>query len=172
MNLKYNKTIDILSIVTTIIIFALAMLLVGVRIFGYTPYAVVSGSMSPEISKGSLVYVKSVPFEEIEVGMPITFLLNEDLLVATHRVVDIDTKEKVFTTKGDANQSNDALKVQYANVQGVVKHHLPILGNVSMFVHSIQGITLIVILMAGMLISSVIQTVKEKKRQSKEATQA
>ena len=171
MNLKYNKTIDILSIVTTIIIFVLAMLLVGVRIFGYTPYAVVSGSMSPEISKGSLVYVKKVPFEEIEVGMPITFLLNEDLVVVTHRVVDIETKEQLLTTKGDANQSNDALKVHYPNVQGVVKHHLPFLGTVSLFVHSIKGITLIVILMAGMLLSSAIQSVKEKKTLQKQVTE-
>jgi len=75
----------------------LAIALVGVRLVGLTPYAVLSGSMEPTYHVGALIYVKDVAPEEIEVGMPLTFVVNEDLLVATHRVVDVayvETKQQ------------------------------------------------------------------------------
>ena len=73
----------------------LAVLLVGVRVVGLTPYAVLSGSMEPTYHVGALIYVKDVAPADITVGMPITFVVNEDLLLATHRVVDIE----VITTR-------------------------------------------------------------------------
>ena len=72
----------------------LAIALVGVRVIGLTPFAVLSGSMEPTYHVGALIYVKDTEPGEIKVGDPITFVVNEDLLVATHRVVDIET----FTT--------------------------------------------------------------------------
>ena len=72
----------------------LAIALVGVRVVGLTPFAVLSGSMEPTYHVGALIYVKDTEPGEIKVGDPITFVVNEDLLVATHRVVDIET----FTT--------------------------------------------------------------------------
>ena len=72
----------------------LAIALVGVRVVGLTPFAVLSGSMEPTYHVGALIYVKDTEPSEIKVGDPITFVVNEDLLVATHRVVDIET----FTT--------------------------------------------------------------------------
>ena len=75
----------------------LAVALVGVRVVGLTPMTVLSGSMEPAFHVGSLIYVKDIEPENITVGMPITFVLNDDLLVATHRVVNVerfDTKEQ------------------------------------------------------------------------------
>ena len=82
-------------LVTAVVLLAIA--LVGVRLIGLTPYAVLSGSMEPTYHVGSLIYVKDIAPEEVEVGMPLTFIVNEDLLIATHRVVDvaiIETKEE------------------------------------------------------------------------------
>ena len=67
------------------VIVAFAILLVGVRLVGLRPLVVLSGSMEPTYHVGSMVYVKSVDPESIEVGDPITFLINEDLDMATHR---------------------------------------------------------------------------------------
>ena len=78
-------------LVTAIVVLAIA--LVGVRLIGLTPLTVLSGSMEPTYHVGSLVYVKDIAPEEITVGMPITFVVNEDLVVATHRVVDIEKHE-------------------------------------------------------------------------------
>ena len=86
------------SVITTLLVTVmviLAILLVGVRVVGLTPYAVLSGSMEPTYHVGALIYVKDVDPADITVGMPITFVVNEDLLLATHRVVDIE----VLTTR-------------------------------------------------------------------------
>ena len=86
------------SVITTLLVAVmviLAVLLVGVRVVGLTPYAVLSGSMEPTYHVGALIYVKDVAPADITVGMPITFIVNEDLLLATHRVVDIE----VLTTR-------------------------------------------------------------------------
>lgn len=94
--------------ITTLLVIAvvlLAVALVGVRLVGLTPYAVLSGSMEPTYHVGSLIYVKAIAPEEIEVGMPLTFIVNEDLLLATHRVVDIAVSEtKMETVLDEAGQ--------------------------------------------------------------------
>lgn len=63
------------------LIVLLALALVGVRALGLTPYAVLSGSMEPTYRVGSLIYVKKVDPAEVQVGDPITFVVNDDLLV-------------------------------------------------------------------------------------------
>ena len=90
-----RKLWSVISTVLVVVIVLLAIALVGVRVVGLTPFAVLSGSMEPTYHVGALIYVKDVEPEDVEIGMPITFVVNEDLLVATHRVVDIE----VFTTK-------------------------------------------------------------------------
>ena len=90
-----RKLWSVISTLLVIVMVILAVLLVGVRVVGLTPYAVLSGSMEPTYHVGALIYVKDVDPADITVGMPITFVVNEDLLLATHRVVDIE----VITTR-------------------------------------------------------------------------
>lgn len=86
----FRKIWSLISTLVVIVIVFLAIALVGVRLVGLTPYTVLSGSMEPTYHVGSLIYVKDVDPSEIRVGDPITFVVNEDLLVATHRVVNIE----------------------------------------------------------------------------------
>ncbi|MFA6947518.1 MAG: signal peptidase I [Eubacteriales bacterium] len=133
--MKIFKTIW--NIITTIFVVAAAaaaVLLVGVRIFGLTPYTVLSGSMEPTYHVGSLIYVRKVPADEIAVGDPITFVLNEELVVATHRVIEIDAQNELFRTKGDNNESPDASPVSFKNVLGVPQFTIPYLGYLSNFI--------------------------------------
>ncbi len=90
-----KKIWNLVNTLLVILVVLLAIALVGVRVVGLTPYAVLSGSMEPTYHVGSLIYVRSIEPADIEVDMPITFVVNEDLLVATHRVVSIE----MFTTK-------------------------------------------------------------------------
>lgn len=117
----------------------LAVALVGVRVLGYTPFAVLSPSMSPEYLPGDLVYVKSVPPESIQPGQVLTFVANEELLVVTHRVVENDAENRRFVTKGDANEDVDAMPVLYENALGVVSFSLPKLGYLSMHLSTASG---------------------------------
>lgn len=158
---KNRKIKDLITGLSTLVLFALAMLLVGVRIFGFTPYAVVSGSMAPSIPKGSLAYVKAMRMDELAMGDVITYVLDESGVLVSHRIVGLDHSTQIITTKGDANQDNDSLKVSYRNVQGVVHYHIPILGTVSQLIYSNWGLLIILLTMGFMVSISILDRVKK-----------
>lgn len=162
-----KRILDVLTTIITVVLLVLAVLLAGVRLFGYTPYAILSGSMEPEFPVGSVVYVKASPIEEIQIGDPITYILNEDLVVSTHRVVEIDLETELFKTKGDANNTVDGKPVHYNNVIGVVEYSLPYLGYVSVYIASKKGIALVIIIVSLMLISSLIKILRDDKKKEK-----
>lgn len=135
---KFDHLIRGFSFGFVSLIVILAILLAGTRLVGLTPYTVISGSMEPHYAVGSLIYVRSVESETIQVGDPITFVMNEDLLVATHRVVEI-MPDGNFITKGDANETADGTAVHPNNVLGKPVFSIPYLGYLSVFLSSKQG---------------------------------
>lgn len=148
---RSKKIRNVITLIFAVCMVVCAMFLVGARLAGYQVYTVISGSMKPEYNVGDLIYVKEIDTSEIEVGMPITFVLNEDLVVATHRVVEIDTENQHFYTKGDANDTVDTAPVHFKNVIGVPKFRIPYLGYVSDFIQNPPG-TYITIGVVGVLL--------------------
>lgn len=134
-----KKIWGIVSTVLVVIFVLCAVFLMGSRLMGYQVYTVISGSMEPELNVGDLLYVKPVAPETIQVGDDISFVLNEDLVVATHRVVRIDAENQHFYTKGIANEIEDSEPVHYNNVIGVVRFSIPLLGYVSDFIQNPPG---------------------------------
>ena len=120
-----NATKRFCSIVTGVVLVLAALMLVafvGVRLFGLTPYAVLSGSMEPEYPTGSLIYVRDVDPADVAVGDAITFELESGTLV-THEVYEIDSDARAFRTQGIANIDaggivHDALPVPFERVIG------------------------------------------------------
>lgn len=139
---------------TTIMVIAIifAVLLVGVRIAGISPYVVISGSMEPAFHVGSVVYVKKADPKTLEVGDPITFDIGGDELV-THRIVSIedDNGQMSFVTKGDANEMADLNPVMEDQVKGKVIFTIPGLGKFEEFIKTTMG-RIIAICIAGALI--------------------
>ncbi len=133
-----KKIWNIASTLLVVLIVLCAVFLMGTRLLGYECYTVISGSMEPEYMVGDLLYVKEVDTSTIKVGDDITFILNEDLDVATHRVVRVDAENQRFYTKGLANDIEDA-PVHFNNVIGVPKFHIPKLGYVSNYVQNPPG---------------------------------
>lgn len=113
----------------------LALLLVGARAVGLQVFAVLSGSMEPAYPTGSLIYVKRVEPDRVEVGQVISFVMNESLTAATHRVIGIDAQRQLFYTKGDANQAADGAPVHFHNLLGIPVFAIPRLGYLA---HAIQ----------------------------------
>ena len=100
-----KKIWNFVNTLFVIAVVLLAIALVGVRLVGLTPFAVLSGSMEPTYHVGALIYVKDIAPEEVEIGTPLTFIVNEELLIATHRVVDIAVAEtKMETVLDEAGQ--------------------------------------------------------------------
>lgn len=133
-----KKIWNIVSTVLVAVVVLCAVFLVGSRLLGYRVFNVISGSMEPTYSVGDLIYVKDVDPNTVTVGTPITFVLNEDLVVATHRVVEIDAKNQRFYTKGDRNDTVDA-PVHFNNLIGVPVFSIPLLGYVSDFIQNPPG---------------------------------
>ena len=88
---------------------------------------------------GDLIYVRKVDPNTIKEGDVITFLMNENLVVGTHRVVRVDAKNQHIYTKGDANDIEDQSPVHFNNVIGVPQFSIPKLGYVSDFMQNPPG---------------------------------
>lgn len=134
-----KKIWDAVTTVLVVLVVLFAVFLMGSRLVGLQVFNVVSGSMEPTYSVGDLLYVKTVDPDSVKVGDPITFVLNEDLVVATHRVMAIDSENREFTTKGDANETEDASPVHFNNLVGVPVFSIPLLGYVSAYIQSPPG---------------------------------
>lgn len=130
------------SVVTVFswLLLGLAVAVVGAavivpRLSGSTPMTVLTGSMSPTYPPGTLVVVRPLPADEIGIGTPITYQLRSgEPTVVTHRVIGVgyDGKgERVFATKGDANESPDAEPVRAVQVCGEVWYAVPWLGRLN-----------------------------------------
>ncbi len=143
-----RKALNVATTIVFILVLVFAFLLVGVRLFGLAPYTVLSGSMEPEYHVGSLIYVKKVSPSELEVDMPITYKMNNGVVV-THRIIDISVDEndptKVqYFTKGDANEDPDGTPVSYENILGRPVFTVPYLGYVCYFIQNPPGTFIVV----------------------------
>lgn len=134
-----KKVWNVVSTVLVALVVLCALFLVGSRLAGYQVFNVISGSMEPKYSVGDLIYVKKVDPYTIREGTPITFVMNEDLVVATHMVIEVDAENQHFYTQGLANDTPDAAPVHFNNVIGVPQFSIPLLGYVSDFVQNPPG---------------------------------
>lgn len=168
---QFEKIWDTVSTVLVGLVVLCAVVLMGSRLLGYQVYNVVSGSMEPTYSVGDLLYVKTVDPDSVKVGDPITFVLNEDLVVATHRVIRVDQQKRHFYTKGDANETEDAAPVHFNNLIGVPEFSIPLLGYVSDYIQHPPGLYVAIGLLAVLFGSAFLPDLFRKKENTKEATQ-
>lgn len=101
-------------------------------ILGYSFMNVITGSMQSVIPMGSLVVVREADRNTIQIGDDITYMKDAETMV-THRVIGITedyegSDERGFETQGVDNDAPDFEIVRATNVVGVVKHHVPKLG--------------------------------------------
>ena len=158
-----SKIWGIASTAIVVLFVVIAVALMGLRIFGLTPYSVLTGSMTGVYNEGDLIYVKKVTLDELKVGDDITFMLNEDKLLATHRIIAIDSERGYVQTKGLHNDNPDA-PVHYKNIVGKVVFSLPALGYVSDWVMGTPGkyisISLGVLFVVALFIPDIIRKKK------------
>ena len=161
---KFSRIWDVFTTAVVALVVVFAVFLMGSRLLGYQVFNVVSGSMEPNYSVGDLIYVKDVDPELIKVGDPITFVLNEDLVVATHRVVEVDGANRCFYTKGDANETPDAAPVHFNNVIGVPKFSIPMLGYVSDYIQDPPGSYVAIGIGAALILAVFLPDLFKKKK--------
>ena len=166
---QVKKIWDAVTTALVALVVVFAVFLMGSRLVGLQVFNVISGSMEPTYSVGDLLYVKTVDPDSVKVGDPITFVLNEDLVVATHRVVAVDSVNRQFTTKGDANDTEDAAPVHFNNLVGVPIFAIPLLGYVSAYIQSPPGMYVAIgfgaLLLAAVFLPD-LMTKKDKKEEN------
>ena len=121
---------DFVSAFFTTAAVILVAAMVGFRLLGWGMFTIDSSSMEPTYRINTLILVQNTAPENIRVGDVITYVANDQGLLVTHRVVDIDRNNRTFTTKGDANEIEDASPVLWTNTVGRVVLGIPWVGGI------------------------------------------
>jgi len=162
---KKSIKIILISILTVFIIAFLALNL-PINLGGNTRYEpVLSGSMEPSISVGSLVLIKPVETGSLTVGDIICYHFSDERLV-THRIIEVNSEG--FITKGDANEENDPKLVQKSDIVGSVVLTVPFVGYMGGLIRTPIGILVLLFIPGGLFILLEVREIivnirKEKK---------
>jgi signal peptidase len=138
----------------TAIALGLIAVSIGPRFLPYQALVVRSGSMSPTIPTGSVVFYRKVNASNVKVGDVIVFdkpgQQNEKV---THRVFKISNGPtgRYFTTKGDANGAPDDWRVPAIGTGWVANFHVPTLGYVLADLQSTTARLLLLVIPALLL---------------------
>lgn len=134
-------------------------------------YTIVSPSMVPNINVLDVIITTRVSDPaKIKVGDVITFNSTDyrsSGVTVTHRVKKIEKTSDgkyLFTTKGDANNTEDATRQPFSSIYGKVLLRLPKLGYIQYILSTVLGWLLLIIvptvLIIGADIIKIIKTIK------------
>jgi signal peptidase len=119
-------------------------------VFGHPVLIVVSGSMSPAIDTGDLIWddaINATDARHLERNQIITFRSSPNSpKTFTHRIVDITTQdgELAYVTKGDANNAADTTLVQPSQVIGTYHGRIPYGGYLLHALHKPMALILLI----------------------------
>ena len=190
---SYKNKIDIGDILYVIVRAILVSLLGSVLImmmFGYRFMIVSSGSMTPTLPVGTLIIVKPIDYDDIQVGDILTMQkggfhlthrvhgkasgkdVNGNWVIVPPTIEDEITGEMVpnpeyedayWITKGDANNNIDQAKVNESEVVGITIWSCEAVGYVYRFVkyNTVYSIVLLFLLMLEIGVASYIKDMVE-----------
>ena len=167
-----NKLISIIFIMLFVAVISLMIQKFVLKkevpdLFGYKILQVMSGSMSGEFETGDTILIKKIGDESnLKIGDVVTYRIKTNTLV-THRIINITrTGESLsYTTKGDANNTEDIEKVTFSAIEGIYVKKLRLISNLIKFMQKSYGMVIIFTLPIVMIICVVnSEKVKEEKR--------
>lgn len=164
---KFRKVLNILQNIIAIAVFtvlpivAFTLISSKMELLGFRSFVVLTGSMSPLIPTGSIVFSQNS--KSYRIGDIISFKKND--VTITHRIIDVlDSANKrisflasplgnspkptevFYKTMGDANNVSDSELVPAKNVVGEAMFHFAYVGFLVMFLKSIPGFLIFVVL--------------------------
>lgn len=114
-------------------------------VFGISPVIVMSGSMYPEFNAGDMIFIQKTDPTTLQEGDVICYYAEGPETAVTHRIVEVQEQdgERMFITRGDANNTEDRIAVTEDMVQGkYMDFYIAGLGNVAVFLQSPTGMIL------------------------------
>lgn len=168
MKIKIYQILLFLSRTALVLVFIFGLLFAGslLPIKGnYKLYAVMSGSMTPEIPVGSLAFV--MPKDNYKPGDIITFITygaRSDKDTTTHRIVSVarDGGHYLYDTKGDANENQDSKPVREANVIGKYIFGIAAVGYLLKYIFTLPGLVILILIPAMIIIISELMTISSE----------
>lgn len=133
-----RKTISIFENIVIALVALLLVAFIVLKATGFQFFVVMSGSMEPILPVGSVVLVQPTPYDDIQVGDDISFVVGEERITVTHRVIEKDENSNTLTTKGVANNVSDD-PIPASAVIGKVIFDIPFIGRLLYFLSSLQG---------------------------------
>ena len=173
---KYVNIIKkIMIVILVVLIYNIILIFIssenkGVGLFGYNAYIITSDSMKPTINKGDVIITKECNENALQVNDIITFEQNQEII--THRIqkieVNQDTKEKIYTTKGDNNNIEDSENIKFSAIKGKSVLTIPYLGKViSVIENKIVFLIIVLIILILFFIKIQKQEKLENRREKK-----
>jgi signal peptidase len=144
----------VLMVAAGLVILGLLAVTIGPRFLPYQALIVRSGSMSPAIPTGSIVFYRKIAADNVKVGDVIVFTkpgnASEKI---THRVVKIGTSPtgRYYITKGDANGTPDDWRIPAAGTGWIAWFHVSTLGYVLAYLQSTLARLLLLVIPAILL---------------------
>ena len=146
------KVVRYAGLCLMVVLLSIALFTLLAPRFGWRIDTVLSGSMEPKLSVGSLAITRPVAAQEILPGDIITFRSPVSGKITSHRVATlVQTAPYSFRTEGDANEDMDPFIVPVTNVIGKVTFHISYLGYVIQFVKTRWGM-LLTLFVPGLII--------------------
>ena len=132
----------------TFYVFLLAFLTLWVivpsAVLRWDPMLVSSGSMSPLIRVGDIVLIDGHDGHDLDAGTVITYRdASRDGALVTHRIAAAND-DGTYTTKGDANRTNDSTPVHPDDIEGVGRLLVPMIGIPVTWLASNQLVTFLI----------------------------
>jgi len=161
------EQIGILCLILLLSLFVASLTLP--RLWGYDVYIVKSDSMTPVLSVGDLALIQKASFEDMRVGDIATFQSrkNKDNRF-THRIFEINTGERTFTTKGDGNPGPDPAPAPAESLIGKMAHSIPFAGYPALWIQNPVGFTVIVLVTVLCIAIEIERKISAKKKGARE----
>lgn len=141
----FKYFISTLHYIAAALLCSFAAFLIISAVKGNRIFLVQTGSMSPTIPPGSVIYVVPTEFERLSENDIITFSTGNSTV--THRIVSIDENNRSLVTKGDGNNLIDANPVPYDKVIGKVMFSNKYLGRIGLY-----QIRYLLLILAGIIV--------------------
>lgn len=122
-----------------VVLLALLFFIFYIQIGKLKVFSIVSGSMEPSITTGSLLFHQEDAFLDIQVGDIITYQLDNSSIYVTHRVIHVDYDKQQLLCKGDNNANVDTFYINKQQYVGTVLFHIPYAGYIMLFFNSDVG---------------------------------
>ncbi len=131
------------------------------RIFPYQAYAIVTDSMEPTITAGSMVLVKRAPAgRTIEPGTIITFRADRfgQSIILTHYLARIDRigEVEIFRTHAEGTDELDIYETRRDDVLGTYVRHIPGMGKLAVFLNSSYALYALIAVLSILFIGNYI----------------